>query len=59
MTDEEWIEELHRELLREYPDPVDILEDRLAAQLGIYRHPFLPLEAWRRLRVRVINQATP
>ena len=43
------------ELAEEFPDPVDVFEDDLAAQLGLRRHPDLSQDEWRRLRVRFIN----
>ena len=38
-------------------DPVDLFEDDLARKLGLERHPRLPLDEWRELRVRFIDRA--
>ncbi len=40
-----------------FPDPVDVIEDTLAADLGLRRHPEMPLEDWRRLRVQFHRRA--
>jgi hypothetical protein len=45
------------ELAEEFPDPVDVFEDDLARRLGLRRHPAMPLDQWRRLRVHFINAA--
>lgn len=39
------------------PDPVDVFEDRLAALLGVYRHPTLEPGSWRSVRVAAIEAA--
>lgn len=39
------------------PDVLDRFEDELARRLGFERHPRLPYEAWRPLRVRAIEEA--
>jgi hypothetical protein len=40
------------------PDPVDVFEDRLAAELGLFRAPGCSRQEWRRIRVQYINTAT-
>ncbi len=55
MAHTEEIEELHQELLRLYPDPVDVLENELALRIGLHRHPRTSDSEWRRARVRAIN----
>ncbi len=42
-----------------FPDPVDVFEDALANKLGLERHPGMPLDEWRWVRVRFIEQAEP
>ncbi len=51
------VEEIHAALMREFPDPVDVFEDDLAAKLGLTRDPGMALAEWRRQRVRVIDEA--
>lgn len=51
------VEELHGLLMEHYPDPVDELEDRLANEIGLRRHPSLPYPEWRRARVRGLDAA--
>ena len=38
----------------QYPDEVDLFEDRLARLLGVKQHPATSLSDWRTLRVRAI-----
>ena len=42
---------------QQFPDEVDLFEDRLARLLGVKRHPATPLSEWRALRVRAIEAA--
>ena len=53
------IEELSEALERENPDPVDVLEDELARELGLRRHPGMSPDEWRRARIGFIDPATP
>ena len=53
------IAELVGQLEREFPDPVDLFEDELAAQLGLFRHPTCQQQAWRRHRVAAIDADSP
>ena len=46
------------ELAEAYPDPVDLFEDALAAELGLRWHPGLALKDWRLLRVQYIEERT-
>lgn len=55
LRDREGIEELHALLLELFPDPVDLLEDELAGELGLRRHPSLSYTEWREARVRAID----
>jgi len=55
---EEAIEELMRLWDAVDPDPVDVFEDRLAAELGLFRGPGCSLQEWQRIRVQFINVAT-
>ncbi len=41
------VEELAAELAEAFPDPVDVFEDDLARELGLRRHPAMPLDQWR------------
>lgn len=41
----------------EFPDPVDLFEDRLAELLGARRHPALSYNEWRVVRVSFIEGA--
>ncbi len=41
----------------QFPEPVDELEDELAAQLGFHRGPGCSVEEWRKMRVRLIEEA--
>ncbi len=52
------VEEMAAELAGAYPEPVDVFEDGLAAELGLRRYPGLPLEDWRQLRVQYIEERT-
>ena len=36
-------------------DPVDLFENGLAAELGLFRHPDMSLNEWRRMRGRFID----
>ena len=51
------VEELLQAWGIEFPDPVDVFEDELAARLGLVRHPSCSLEDWRTQRVRLIDAA--
>ncbi len=42
---------------QQYPEEVDLFEDRLARLLGVRRHPATSLSEWRALRVRAIEAA--
>lgn len=53
------VDELLRLANEHYPDPIDVFEDDLAAQLGITRHPGLPYKEWRRIRVQAVNAEDP
>ncbi len=52
------VEEMASDLAEAEPDPVDVFEDALADELGRRRHPGLPLEDWRRLRVQYVEERT-
>ena len=41
------------------PDPVDLVEDALAARRGLVCHPALDQDAWRGLRGRFIEAVEP
>lgn len=43
------------ELERQFADPVDVFEDRLAAKLGLSRTAGAPQEEWRRSRREFID----
>ncbi len=45
------VEEIDAALMLDFPDPVDVSEDDLAAKLKLARHPALSLEEWRVTRV--------
>ena len=51
------LDELITQADERFPEPVDALEDGLAARLGFHRGPGCSLEMWRRLRVRLIEKA--
>lgn len=40
----------------QFPEPVDALEDKLAAELGFHRGPGCSRSLWRRMRVRLIEK---
>lgn len=52
---DELIDQWSAELDVLFPDPVDLFENGLAAELGLFRHPDMPLNEWRRVRVRFIE----
>jgi len=56
-VDKDDVEDLDALFKALFPDPVDIFENRRAAELGLHRHPSLGEEDWRRLRVAAINAA--
>ena len=45
-------------LVAQFPDEADEFEDRLAAKLGLVRHPGLSQEEWRRVRVEYLRSTT-
>ena len=52
------VEEIDAAPIEQFPDPVDVFEDELAQKLGLPRALGMPLEEWRRARVRFIETAT-
>lgn len=55
MSDDQFVEWALNELDKMHPCPVDEFEDKLAAELGLRRHPSMSREEWRRLRVEFIE----
>lgn len=53
----EAVDELLGLLDEQHPDPVDVIEGRLAEEMWLVRHPSMSQPEWRRVRVAAINVA--